>query len=115
MVENNENKNIDKLIEMDHFDIFYRFGIVGFIIYFAPFCLVVIEVIRESMKVNTKFSFKLYVFSYVCAIAFAISIFAGHVLEAPTVSIYVSVSMLIVFLLLKKLIKFQILQLLKYL
>lgn len=93
-----ENKNTDKLIEMDPFDIFYRYGVLGFIVYFIPFIYVAIKFINYFIKLKANISFNLYLISYVCAIALAISILAGHVLGAPSTSIYLAISLVMLFL-----------------
>ena len=73
------NYENNKLIEMDYFDIFYNFGIVGFVIYFSS--IISIFIIYKERKIN-----KTYIlpFSIILFIAF----FAGHTFTAPAVSIY---------------------------
>jgi len=67
-----------KTIEMDIFDIFYRSGIVGFILYLIPVYIVLSDKrYKSSIKVNL--SVGIFIF---------ISLLAGHVLTSPAVSIY---------------------------
>lgn len=67
--------NHEKLIEMDIFDIFFRYGIIGFIIYFLPL-------------IHIKFH-KLHFISLVALVfGLGIATLAGHVLGAPPVSTY---------------------------
>ena len=66
-----------KLIEMDLFDIFYRVGIVGFILFIIP--------IIKNIKVSFKNNETIVIFSIILALL--ISILVGHTLTAPSVSI----------------------------
>lgn len=65
-----------KLVEMDIFDILFRYGIVGLI----GFCLPILLTIR-NIKVN-----KIQMFSIILLVL--ISITSGHVLLSPSVCIY---------------------------
>lgn len=66
-----------KLIEMDLFDIFYRVGLFGFIIFIIP--------IIKSVK--NVFSNKDAIVIFSVVLALLISILVGHTLTAPSVSI----------------------------
>ena len=66
-----------KVIEMDLFDIFYRVGIIGFVIFIIP----IIKGVKEVFK-NKDI---IVIFSVLLALV--ISILVGHVLIAPSVSI----------------------------
>lgn len=67
-----------KTIEMDIFDIFYRLGILGFILYLIPLYIVISNKKNKSNS-EEKLSLALFIF---------ISSLAGHVLTSPAVSIY---------------------------
>ena len=67
----------NKLIEMDLFDIFYRVGIIGFVIFIIP--------IIKELKCLFKSKDKILIFSIILALL--ISLFVGHTLTAPSVSI----------------------------
>lgn len=86
----------DKSIELDFQDIFYRHGIVGSTLYFAPIfiiCVILIRgMIKNSQKLNNIDSFGAIVGAF---LGIGIANFAGHVLTAPGVSIYVIVSIII--------------------
>ncbi|MDD3453385.1 MAG: O-antigen ligase family protein [Bacilli bacterium] len=86
-----DNANI-KTIEMDYYDIFYRNGIIGFILIFAPVIYLIknyykkISIIKfDSIKKNIMISLLLI---------FILSLFSGHILTAPSVSIYAIIVML---------------------
>ena len=83
-IENYGTDDINiKTIEMDYFDIFYRNGYIGFILYFIP-----IIYILYKIKMNKK----LEIYSLILAIILAL--FQGHILVSPSVSICVIIIML---------------------
>ncbi|MDD3048707.1 MAG: O-antigen ligase family protein [Bacilli bacterium] len=89
-----ENKYLDKLevapkVEIDVFDIFFTFGIIGFIIYFIPIVYIFLKIIKILIK-NIKLLLESSIWFKTMAIGIAllISVFSGHVLLAPSVSIY---------------------------
>lgn len=70
----------DKLVEMDFFDVFYRTGILGFVLFLLPLALI----LRDFKQFDKRYALS------VLMILFS-SILAGHVLTSPSVSIIVSV------------------------
>jgi hypothetical protein len=80
-----ENKN--KTIEMDYFDIYYRYGILGFTIYFSPLIFAFITILKRVRK--TVFDDKIIYISSL-SLALLLALFTGHIFTAPSVSIYVS-------------------------
>lgn len=72
-----------KTIEMDYFDIFYRNGIIGFILFITPMILVLIK-----LKPNK--TIEIYCF----VLALILALFQGHILVSPSVSIYVIIILL---------------------
>lgn len=74
----------NKMIEMDPFDIFYRHGIVGFIIYFGS---IVYIIVLSDKKFNYRYILPMFMVLFT-------SIFSGHVLIAPSVSIVVTIILL---------------------
>lgn len=78
-----------KLVEMDFHDLFFAYGIIGFLMYLLPFLYFGI---RLLMRVITNFKSILTVKYMLLASALALSIgiafTAGHVLTAPAVSIF---------------------------
>lgn len=72
-----------KMVEMDFFDIFYRHGIVGFIIYISSLIYFLYKFIHIRLKLDNE----VYIISIV--FAFLLAFITGHVLIAPAVSIYV--------------------------
>ncbi len=81
-----------KTIEIDYFEIFYRNGIIGFIIYFIILTPVIIKTIKkckEKTLINTEFK--------ICiTIILLLALFSGHVLVTPAVSIFVALILTII-------------------
>lgn len=73
-----------KMVEMDPFDIFYRHGIIGFIIYFGSVGYIII---LNKKKFNYEYLLPIFLTLF-------ISFFAGHVFTSPAVSIFVSIILL---------------------
>ena len=87
------NKKIEKLIEIDSLDIFFHYGIIGFIILFIPLIYIVYRTLKSIFKNKFGLSFFKFTNIYVIGIITMISMIAGHVYSAPAVSIYVSFAM----------------------
>lgn len=87
------NKRIQKLIEIDPLDVFFHYGIIGFIIYFSPLVYIAYRTIKSIFKNKFRLSFFKLTNIYVIGIITMISMMAGHVYSAPAVSIYVSFAM----------------------
>ncbi len=75
-------------IEMDIFDIALRYGIIGFIIYFAP----LIYYLYMSVKKYIKTKPTPYLICFIgVTLSMLIAILCGHMVSAPTASIFVSI------------------------
>lgn len=81
-----ENYGTDELnlktIEMDYFDIFYRNGMIGFFLFLLPFICILYKNKGEKVEKYTLF------------LALLLAFFQGHILTAPSVSIYVIIILL---------------------
>ncbi len=77
------NNIIIKLVEIDIFDILFRFGILGLISFIIPIIYVI-----KKLRINN-----IYVYSLILLVL--ISLTSGHVLLSPNVSIYFSYIILI--------------------
>lgn len=87
-VENYSTDEVSmKTIEMDPFDIFYRQGPIGFLLFFLPFVLFVINQ-KERIK-NWTWPVKLSLL-----IAILMACMTGHVITAPSVSIVIAMLLL---------------------
>lgn len=88
----NTSHQMSVSVEMDFYDIFFRLGIIGFIIYFAPLALLLGVIAFGFFKRFGKNLCNDEVMGYVTGLALALGLgyIAGHVLTAPSVSIYVA-------------------------
>ncbi|MFD0772210.1 O-antigen ligase family protein [Bacillus sp. CGMCC 1.60114] len=82
-------KKTPKMVEMDFYDLFFSFGIIGFIMYLLPF---VYFGIRLALRVFTNFksiiTVKYMLLASTLVLALGIAYTAGHVFTAPAVSIF---------------------------
>lgn len=90
-----DNKNIGKLIEMDFFDIFFRYGILIFILYCLPILYLIYNIIKETINRKLKFNLEELTLIYTYFISLLIAFMAGHVLGSPSVSFYLSIIMVL--------------------
>jgi len=78
-----------KLVEMDYVDIFFQFGFIGTIVYLAPLAYCLIYLIGAFLrKFKYMWSFKWAMLVASVAVGFGMALMTGHVIEAPSVSIY---------------------------
>lgn len=84
----------DKTIEMDYFDILFRNGIIGFIIYFIPYLFILINIFRNFGKVKKVDSYLFYLYISLILILI-LSLFSGHIITSPSVSIFVIIILII--------------------
>lgn len=81
----NDNGKELKSIEMDYFDVYYNQGIVGFIIFFVPYIYILVSVINERKDSSFR-QLMLYLSLFLVII---LSLFTGHIITAPSVSLIV--------------------------
>ena len=79
-----------KTIEMDYFDVFYRHGIIGFILFFLP---LIYYFKNKKNIINDKYT-KLNILISVILI-FVLAFFSGHIFLAPATSIIVTMILII--------------------
>ena len=68
-----------KMIEIDYYDILFRHGIIGFIVYFFPLVIL----FKENCK---KFLFHDIYFNLSIILVFILALFSGHIFLSPSVS-----------------------------
>lgn len=78
------------IVEIDYMDIFYMYGVFGFIIYFMFLFVLIIDIILKIIKNFKKIIYDERIITYIISVAliFGIALFAGHVFTAPAVSLY---------------------------
>lgn len=81
-----------KLIEMDLHDIFYSYGMIGFLLFISPFLYAISRIVKNREKYREKI-LNIEFVMLLCSIVLGLGIafIAGHVLIAPAVSIYLAV------------------------
>jgi len=79
-----------KTIEMDYFDVFYRHGIIGFILFFLP---ILYYLKKKHSKIKDSFT-KLNIITPVIII-FVLALFSGHIFVAPATSIIVEIILIL--------------------
>lgn len=79
-----------KMVEMDLFDVFFRFGIIGFIIYMIPVFSIIFVVGINFIKNIKKLELEKIIYSYSTAIGIAFGFFIGHVFGAPSACFYLA-------------------------
>ena len=81
-----------KLVEMDFHDLFFAFGIVGFLMYLLPLLYFGIKIfIRLITNFKKLFSVKHMLLASTLVLSLGIGFMSGHVLTAPAVSIFFTV------------------------
>ena len=85
-IENYSTDSVNlKIVEMDYFDIFYREGIIGFILFFIPVIYMIVMFFKNNsinfVSVNTFISILLIML---------LALFQGHIFITPAISIFVA-------------------------
>lgn len=75
-----------KMIEIDYFDILFRHGIIGFVIFFMPIIILTYQYLR---KYKNNF-YNLNVLTSILLI-YVLALFSGHIFNVPSVSIFVAI------------------------
>ncbi|MFK9090234.1 O-antigen ligase family protein [Bacillus salipaludis] len=85
-------KEYPKLTEMDFYDLFFSFGIIGFILYFIPFLLLAVLIIKKIFtNIKSNFTLENVLVASGIILGVGIAFSAGHVFTAPAVSIYLAI------------------------
>ncbi|MBE5107949.1 O-antigen ligase family protein [Bacillus thuringiensis] len=83
-----------KLVEMDFYDLFFAFGIVGFLMYLLPLLYFGIKIfIGIITNFKKLFSVKHMLLASTLVLSLGIGFMSGHVLTAPAVSIFFTVTL----------------------
>ncbi len=77
-----------KMVEMDYVDLFYRHGVLGFVIFMSSLITFLWKIIKKYKKRKTTGLAKCVLLSIIFSLV--LSFFTGHILIAPAVSIYVA-------------------------
>lgn len=91
------DKHIEKLIEIDPLDIFFHYGIFIFAIYFIPLLYILIKFFVAVIKKKIDISYFKLTNIAMIGITTMISFIAGHVFSSPAVSIYIAITIAMLF------------------
>lgn len=87
-IEEQDTYKEEKMVEMDYVDLFYRHGIIGFLLYMALFLTFVFRAIKDNFR--EKDQGKKITFFLSLILSLLLAFLTGHVLLAPAVSIFVA-------------------------
>lgn len=90
-----DNPMIEKAVEMDFYDIFYRYGIIGLLIYFTPIGFLILFMMRYLIVHFKNYDLDIATSIYSVGISFIIALIAGHTFSAPAVSLYLAFAMIL--------------------
>lgn len=93
--ESINDEKIEKLVEMDFFDVLFHCGIVAVILYLLPFAFVIIYFIRYVLKNKFKISLYGWMLGYLIILGFGASSVSGHLFSSPSVLIYYTLFMIL--------------------
>lgn len=89
------NKVLEKYVEMDFYDLLYRFGIIGFIIFMIPFFKIVLKMMEYALSHLNNYNYDKMILILITMLSLLIAFFAGHILSAPAVSIYFGITIIL--------------------
>lgn len=88
-----------KMVEMDFVDLFYRHGLLGFIIYMLPVAFLFYQVISKVFADRKRVKKSKIGIAYLFSVIFSLllSLITGHVILSPSVSIYVALILVLLY------------------
>lgn len=94
----------NKTIEMDFMDLYYHYGILGVVLYFAAFIGIFLAILIAGLKRFATFvsSFRYTAGFYAVLISCGVAMLAGHVFTAPAVSFCIVLAVIYVIQVIKE-------------
>ncbi len=89
------NKVLEKYVEMDFYDLLYRYGIIGFIIFMIPFFKIVLKMMEYALSHLNNYNYDKMILILITMLSLLIAFFAGHILSAPAVSIHFGITIIL--------------------
>ena len=89
------NKVLEKYVEMDFYDLLYRYGIIGFITFMIPFFKIVLKMMEYALSHLNNYNYDKMILILITMLSLLIAFFAGHILSAPAVSIYFGITIIL--------------------
>lgn len=88
-----DNNKQAKLIEMDYLDIYFNHGLIGFIIFFSVYIYILIK----STTTKKSLDFNSYMLNVSILLVLFLSLFTGHIITSPSVSLLIIILLLYLF------------------
>lgn len=90
---------VNNMTEIDYLDIWFSYGILGFIFYMIPIIYIIIYIMKNFFCKFRDNIIKTDIILYFISIflGLGIAFFAGHVLNAPAVSIYLAIELMFLY------------------
>jgi len=98
----NIERNEIFVIEMDVLDIFYHYGIIGSILFLAPYIFIAYLLIKNTIYKKIKLTLELCLIILLILLILGIGFLAGHIMGAPTVSSYLVIYLIRLYTLINK-------------
>lgn len=89
-----ENENTNKWIEMDFFDLYYSYGVVGMLLVLSPLLFVLYQTLKKKILFKN-LTFDNTMYTLIILLILSVSFIAGHVISAPSVSTYLIIYLLL--------------------
>ena len=89
-----ENENTNKWIEMDFFDLYYSYGVVGMLLILSPLLFVLYQTLKKKILFKN-LTFDNTMYTLIILLILSVSFIAGHVISAPSVSTYLIIYLLL--------------------
>lgn len=78
-----------KTIEMDYYDVFYEYGIIGFILYFVVFVIILTNIFKDNIKKIFILDNLPYILSLFLILL--LGMFQGRIYVSPSVSVFTAI------------------------
>ena len=88
-----DNAKQAKLIEMDYLDIYFNHGIIGFILFFSIYAYILVK----STMPKKHLDFTSYMLNISILLVLFLSLFTGHIITSPSVSLLIIIILLYFF------------------
>ena len=89
------NKVLEKYVEMDFYDLLYRYGIIGFIRFMILLFKIVLKMMEYGLSHLNNYNYDKMILILITMLSLLIAFFAGHILSAPAVSIYFGITIIL--------------------
>jgi len=89
-----ENESVGKWIEMDFFDLYFNYGVVGTLLVLSPLLFAIYMTIKKKI-IFKSMTYENTIYMLIILLILSVSFIAGHVISAPAVSTYLVIYLLL--------------------